>query len=355
MRRGLVCFVVGCLATTFAAEASAQAPKLRVGVSPFPPFVVEEDGSSTGYSIELWQEISNRLQREYELVKCTGAADKIARLRRGELDVAIGGLTTTADREGYIDFTHPIYRSGLGIMLSGPAERPSLWYRISDALARTNSGVALAFLIVVLVAGHLIWFIERDRGTFDKRYASGVFEAIYWAVVTASTVGYGDKAPVKPLGRFIAMLVIIISLPMFALFTAELASAFTLQSIEASIRGPEDLVGRRVGVVRGTSSAKFAAERGLDIRQWDSAAEVYQGLAQGRVAAVIYDAPSLHYYAQTDGADDVHMVSGSFDVRDLAIATQQGSALREEINRALLEIKASGKLSELRVKWFGED
>ena len=355
MRSKLLFLIVGCVLTAIAAEASAQAPKLRVGISPFPPFVVEDGPKSTGYSIELWQEVAVRLQREYEFVACTGAADKIARLQRGELDVAIGGLTTTAEREGHIDFTHPVYRSGLGIMLSGPADRPSLWYRVSDALARTNSGVIIAFFIVVIVAGHLLWLIERNRGTFDKRYFAGVFEAIYWAIVTASTVGYGDKAPVRPLGRLIAMVVIVISLPLFALFTAELASAFTLQSIEASIRGPEDLIGRRVGVIRGTSSAKFAAERGLDIRQWDSAKDVYGGLAAGKVAAVIYDAPSLHYYATTEGADDVHMVPGSFDVRDLAIATQEGSLLREQINRTLLQIKASGKLSELRVKWFGEN
>ncbi|MEO1334595.1 MAG: transporter substrate-binding domain-containing protein, partial [Myxococcota bacterium] len=206
---------------------------------------------------------------------------------------------------------------------------------------------------VVFIAGHLVWLLERGRETFDDRYFVGVFEGIYWAIVTASTVGYGDKAPVRYGGRILAMLVIIISLPMFALFTAELASVFTLQSISASVRGPEDLKGRKVGVVRGTSSASFAAGRGLDIRQWDSADEVYTGLAEGKVAAVIYDAPSLTYYAQTRGVDTVHLVHETFDIRDLALATQQGSPLREELNRALLDLKSSGELTELRVKWFG--
>ena len=340
-------------------QAHAQAPEtaprdLRVGLSSFPPFVITQP-TPTGYSVDLWTEIAARIGRPYRFVECEGVAAKLEKVRRGELDVAIGGLTTSAEREAQVDFTHPVYRSGLAIMLPGPADDPPLWSRVGNALAATNSGVIIAFFVVVLVAGHLIWFIERGRDSFDERYLPGVFEGIYWAMVTASTVGYGDKAPVKATGRVLAMLVIVISLPMFALFTAELASAFTLQSITASVRGPEDLQGRRVGVIRGTSAAKFAAQRGLSIRQWDRAQDVYEGLAQGKVAAVIYDAPSLKYYAQTDGADSVHMVRRSFDIRDLALATPQGSPLREQINRVLLELEASGKLTELRAKWFGGD
>ena len=327
---------------------------LKVGISPFAPFVLEEPPPQ-GYSIDLWEKVAANLGRKFELVRCTGAADKVNRLIAGELDVAIGGLTTTQERETKIDFTHPTYRSGLGIMLAGTAERPALWERVGGALARTNSSVAIAFFAMVFIAGNLIWLIERDRDSFSKAYLPGVFEGMYWAVVTASTVGYGDKAPLKVAGRILAMLLIVISLPLFAVFTAELASAFTLQEISATVRGPSDLVGRRVGVVRGTLSAQFAASQGLEVRQWDRAQEMYQGLRDGKVGAVIYDSPSLKYYAQTDGADSVHMVPGTFEIRDLAIATQQGSTLREQINRALLDLEQTNELSELRVKWLGSD
>ena len=336
------------------AQPEAAPKKLRVGISPFAPFVIEGDAAD-GYSIDLWKEVATRIGRPFEFVKCTGAADKLERLMKDELDVAIGGLTTTPERESKIDFTHPTYRSGLGIMLPGQAEKSGLWESLTGALARTNSTVIFAFFVIVFVAGNLIWFIERDEDTFDKRYVAGMFEGVYWAIVTASTVGYGDKAPVKYAGRVVAMLVIIISLPMFALFTAELASAFTLQSIEAAIRSPEDLQGRPVGVVRGTSSANFAADRGLQILQWPTIAEVYTALEEGKVQAVIYDAPSLTYYSQTQGAGKVHMVDRVFDVRDLAMATQQGSTLREQINRALLDMEAEGKLVDLRVRWFGSN
>ena len=358
MRRILTTIIGAIFLAGWSVPGLAQEPsapeELRIGISPFPPFVIEKD-EAEGYSIDLWKEIANEIDRPFRFVKCVGAADKLRRLQPNPpngaeaLDVAIGGITTSSEREKLVDFTHPTYRSGLGIMLPGPAETPGLFERIQGALAKTNTGVIWGFFILVLVAGHAIWLLERGE-SFAASYVPGVFEGIYWAIVTASTVGYGDKAPVKPVGRILAMLVIVVSLPLFALFTAELASAFTLQGIAAAIDGPEDLGGRRVGVVRGTQSASFAAEWNLDIRQWDTAAEVYEGLARKEVSAVIYDAPSLKYHAQTA---DVHVIEREFDIRDLAMATPQQSPLREQINRALLALKASGKLTELRSNGSG--
>lgn len=307
-----------------APPAPAAQAKLRVGISPLPPFVIP--GPPTrGYSIDLWKAVARHLGTPYELVMCKGAADKLERLAAGELDVAIGGLTVTPEREAKVDFTHPSFRSGLAILLPGVAQTPTLWTRLMYALERTRSTVVVAFFVMILIAGHLVWLLERGRQTFDDRYWPGVFEGVYWAVVTASTVGYGDKAPVKPAGRLVAMLVIIISLPMFAYFTAELASAFPVIDTRSRITGPDDLRGRPVGVVRGTAAATFAARLGLDLRQWDTADDLYAGVESGRVAAAIHDAPSLRYYAQTAGRDKVHVAGPELDITNLAMALAAAS------------------------------
>lgn len=335
------------------APASEPAPPpLRVGISPFAPFVMPGPPPK-GYSIDLWHSVAASLGQPYELVMCKGAADKLDRLAKGDLDVAIGGLTVTPQRERQIDFTHPSFRSGLAILLAGLDEPPTLWTRLVYALGRTKSTVVLAFFLLVVIAGHLIWYVERGRDTFNDDYRHGVFEGIYWAVVTASTVGYGDKAPIKPMGRLLAMLVIVISLPLFAYFTAELASAFTVIDIQSNVTRPDDLSGRRVGVVRGTVGATYAAQFGFELRQWDSADDAYAALESGRVDAVIYDAPSLAYYVQTAGRDKSHLAGPEFQISNLAMATQSGSPLRERINRALLELAEDGTQGDLRIKWFG--
>ena len=45
---------------------------------------------------------------EHEFVECTGVADKLKRLKEGRIDIAIGGITITEEREEIFDFTHPV-------------------------------------------------------------------------------------------------------------------------------------------------------------------------------------------------------------------------------------------------------
>lgn len=331
--------------------AGPAAPILKVGISEFAPFVLG-DKPPRGYSVEVWKRIAGDRGLRYQFVRCAGAADKLRRLREGELDVAIGGLTVSTDREVYIDFTHPTYRSGLGIMVRGQAQARSVWGTIFYALKTTP--VIWNFIILMVVAAHLIWFAERGKDAFSDRYFPGVVEGLYWAVVTASTVGYGDKAPVKWAGRFLAMLVIVVALPLFALFTAQLTTAFTVDQMQhRQVGSLEDLHGGTVGVVQGTTSATLMARMGLRLAQWPSAARAYAALEAGQVDAVVYDAPALRYYANTTGKGKVVVGSQDFDPSNLAMAVREGSPLREIINRGLLQLGEGGVLDRLQVEWMG--
>ena len=361
---GLVLCILGLVAPSIIAHAqpsspasdtghaTGPSPPLRVGISPFVPFVIPGN-PPTGYSIELWREVARRLDRASEFVPAAGVAEKLRQVEAGEIDVAIGGLTMTPDREQTVDFTHASLTAGLAILVRADEAEISLWTLVSRGLGKTNLGVVFAFVLLVIVAGHLVWLAERGKDMFDDRYVPGVFEGIYWAVVTASTVGYGDKAPVKWIGRTLAVVVIVISLPMFALFTAELASAFTAQRIVGDIDGPEDLRDRIVGVVRGTASAEYAAKFGLFTLPWDRVDDAYAALENRRVDAVVYDAPSLRYHARAAGRGKVLVVGREFKPQNLSMATPASSPLREQINRALLEIAEEGVLTDLQMKWFG--
>jgi ABC-type amino acid transport substrate-binding protein len=167
-------------------------------------------------------------------------------------------------------------------------------------------------------------------------------------------VGYGDKAPVRWTGRFLAGLVIIVALPLFALFTAELASTFTLHEIDSRIRGPNDLVGRSVGVVRGTTSVRAGVEAGARVIQYETATEAYAALHERLVEAVVYDVPSLRYQSQQPGNERLAVVGAAFRPQQLAIAVAEDSPLREKLNRALLRLEENGRLSEIRTHWFGQ-
>jgi len=340
--------------STYAADTSTiSQDKLRVGISSLPPFVMLGD-RPTGYSIDLWEEIAAAQGWDFEYVVALGVSDKLKRVSGGDIDLAIGGISISRSREQQVDFTYPVMESGLGILVRAESfSSASISSRLWKVLSKSTSGIAFAFLLLVVISGHLIWWAERHRDSFSDRYSEGVLEGMYWAVVTASTVGYGDKAPVRWFGRGIAALVIIISLPMFALFTAELPSPFTVQELSAHINGLEDLRERRVGVVRGTTGAQYITALGIGITQWEDIDALFLALKEERAEAIIHDAPALRYYSQTDGKSWTSMIDPGVQSQKIGIAVPTNSALREKINLQLLTLQESGKLKQLSTKWLG--
>lgn len=69
-------------------------------------------------------------------------------------------------------------------------------------------------ITVVLIIGSLMYVIEGEASGFNNIPVS-----VYWAIVTLTTVGYGDIAPVTPLGRFVSGLVMILGYGIIAVPT----------------------------------------------------------------------------------------------------------------------------------------
>lgn len=352
MRRVLICGVVLGLSLVVSTEAGADQP-LRVAVSPFHPFVFARGEAPTGFSIELWEAVARELKRDFSYVRKRDVTGKLAALERGEVDVAIGGITMTTERETEVDFTHPTFHTGLDILVR--SEGSITWGAITRFFTAGNLSMILGFVLLVVIAGHVIWFAERGKEAFSDRYYPGVFEGMYWAVVTASTVGYGDKAPVKWIGRAVACIVIVIALPLFALFTGAIASSFTVHSLQGAIQGPEDLRGKPVGVVRGTASASHVRGYQPVVIEFARIGQAAEALLERRVDAVVYDAPNLLHYVRTRGQGRVNVVGRQFMRQRYAIALPDGGALREQINLALLSLNESGEMQRLNEKWFGAE
>jgi len=108
----------------------------------------------------------------------------------------------------------------LGHMLSeASALRSAIW------ASRSKIAVFLAFVVIMVVLiGAAMFVIEGPRNGFTS-----IPEGMYWAVVTMTTVGYGDIAPQSALGKTLAAAIMILGYSMIivptGIITAELAYA----------------------------------------------------------------------------------------------------------------------------------
>lgn len=90
-----------------------------------------------------------------------------------------------------------------------------------------------AVLTIVLVVGSLMYLVEGEASGFDS-----IPRAMYWAIVTLTTVGYGDISPRTPEGQLIASILMILGYAIIAvptgIVTAEMTRATVLARREAA-------------------------------------------------------------------------------------------------------------------------
>ena len=82
----------------------------------------------------------------------------------------------------------------------------------------------------------LLYFVEGLGGHHQEEFAS-IPRALWWAVATLTTVGYGDVYPVTPLGRFFSAIIAIAGIGVVALPAGVFASAFSDELKERRERG----------------------------------------------------------------------------------------------------------------------
>lgn len=153
--------------------------------------------------------------------------------RGGRLRFALGGLQVV-DLLALLSFFLPlafasleffrifrIFRIFRLVKLVRYSDSLQLLGRVIDAKKRELGMVLSMFLVAMTLASTLMFYAERLAQP-DK--FGSIPSAMYWAVVTMATVGYGDVTPVTALGRLLTMLVALSGVLVLALPTAIIGS-----------------------------------------------------------------------------------------------------------------------------------
>ncbi|GAB3672036.1 transporter substrate-binding domain-containing protein [Salinisphaera aquimarina] len=338
-----------------AMPANEVGATLRVGTKAAPPFVVQgENGRFSGISIALWEAVAERIGVKYDYVD-SDLTGLFTGLGDDTLDVSVAALTVTAKREARIDFSYPFYSTGLAIAV--PAKGSRLWSTI-ERFFSWQFFTALAGLAVVLLAvGVAVWLFERraNADEFGGGPVKGLASGFWWAAVTMTTVGYGDKSPRTLGGRLVGLVWMFAAIIIISSFTAAIATSLTVDRLSSGINNVQDLNSARVVTIAGSAAADALSERGIGFATQPEVSDALDDLANGRVDAVVYDAPLLQYRVLNDYASTLEVLPNIFDRQDYAFALPEGSPLREPINRAILDYLASDDWQNLLTRYLGNE
>src|SRR5205809_5099403 len=310
----LAALLLFLLASAAAVFAQPKEEKLRVATRLVRPFVFEEKGQLTGFSIELWQEISKQLSVKSEFVVKPAVKELLDAARSKEADLAIAAISITADREIDWDFSQPMFDAGLQILTPAEGTRTGI---VAAIVAGVFSSAGLPILglilLIILVPAHLVWFFERRNSTgllTRPSYVPGIFEACWWAASTLAT--QADQMPRTALARIVAVIWMFASVVFIAYFTAAVTSSLTIQQLHGDINGPDDLRGKRVASVRGSTSVEYLKQHHIDVVEFPKVEDALEALQHDQADAIVYDAPILLFYASHEGNGKVQPAGSIF-------------------------------------------
>lgn len=351
--------LIGSLVWTCPALAAepASAPPVRVAVYDVAPYgAANPTGLYTGVSVDLWRRVADDLHLAYHFTLVQRMEDVLAGVEQGHYDVAIGAITITPERLDRVEFSYPAHRSGVAIAFrkgSGPLAALSAYGAVVGEL-----GMLIGLTLGLLVAmGVLMWYFERPRLNQPHSTASAVtslHEGIYWAVVTMTTVGYGDKTPITRVGRFIAVVWMMASLVLISLLTTSLVSQMTAQKVhEGRIASVSDLRGMRLAAVAESSGAEYLDSHRLDYSRQPDLKQALTALVRGKADAVVNSVGTLQYLISDQFPRTIAMPRGLLQPAFMAFALRTGSPLKKPIDRALIRITADPEWRKLEAVYFG--
>lgn len=119
----------------------------------------------------------------------------------------------------------------------------------------------------------------------------------------------------------------------------------------------DDLAGKTIGVQLGTTGDIYASdyeEEGSTIKRFNKGNDAVQSLKTGKVDCVIIDSqPALAF---VDKNSDLTILEEEFAVEDYAICiSKENSALKDQINGALAQLKEDGTLQLITDNYIGDD
>lgn len=333
------------------ARRDVPAEELAIATRVIEPFVMEEGTHISGFSADLWRAISAELGLNTRFVIYKTLPELLGSVAKGEASAAIAAISITADREKSFDFSQPMFRSGLSIMVPNDGQKLDVFGQLFTLDLLKAIGV---FLLVLIIPAHLMWLLARGRDEglpISRSYIPGIFDAVFWCAESMGGAAQGH--PRRVIARIVALIWVYAGLVFVAFFTAYATTSLTMQGLKGSINGPTDLAGKRVAVIQGSTSARYTEglrARTLNFPDFKAATNA---MLAGNAEAVVYDAPIILHHTKRNA--NVRIAGSTFRAENYGILFPMNSPLRRPVNEALLRLFENGVYDSLYKKWFGED
>ena len=343
---------------------------LRIGVIESPPFtivthVVDELGQNTTKLTGYIPDLIELLRNQMGFIPTIQIAPRnhtylglIEAVANGVFDIVIGDVTVNARRREFVDFSSSIFDTSLSIIVRKTSDVDIDFLSFLRPFSRN---LWLLVFGTCIYAAVLICVVERqDNETLQNRSIfSQVAMSIWYSF--GNIVGYGvDFNVITAAGRLLTGGLYMLSLILLATYTANLASDLTISKSKTIISGINDLKnGRipfnRIGIIHGSIAEDFYLRDISDGIQNYYPVKFYEKvldiLLANIIDATLSDTATAEYMANNIYCN-ITLVGEGIDKGIFGVVVPRQWLYLKDLDVNILSLRESGKLDQLRQKWF---
>ncbi|XP_073230546.1 uncharacterized protein [Porites lutea] len=157
--------------------------------------------------------------------------------------------------------------------------------------------VLLLTLIMAALSGIVVWALDTywNPEEFPRSFFKGTWEGFWWAFVSMTTVGYGDRAPRSVLARTFAFIWVLIGLVIISIFTATVTTSLTAISLSNEIK----LYGSDVVALKNTEEQRLGVRNNAKVTEKNVVEELKNAVTdvQSKITGALLDSYVAGYWA----------------------------------------------------------
>uniref|UniRef100_A0A7M5WT19 Potassium channel domain-containing protein n=2 Tax=Clytia hemisphaerica TaxID=252671 RepID=A0A7M5WT19_9CNID len=201
-------------------------------------------------------------------------------------------------------------------------------------------------IVMAFCAGAIVWLLEfwNNKEQFPRQIVQGIIEGWWWAYISMTTVGYGDKTPKSIPARLIAVVWILFGITLFNMYTASLTSIVT--TTMAFGHNGDFQANKILGHLSGTD----IFESGDDVihKEYETFEQLTKAFRKDQINILAMEEhASFYYYNSTsprlEGAVVVQKMEDHFSSKGLGVVSKHKRLL--EMLRSFVEANEDLSLS----------